>query len=1253
MARPPRREYPPSSLPARIADRALLSLLGAVLVLATAIAALVGVAASGSPHKRSRPAGVAHTTSAVKKRAAERTAERSHRSAKRQRAASRQAYRHLSRAEAFDVAKRSHSRLLDHKRWRGLQMRGGEKVARYKDDQTALIDDGHGEQSLALAFFPLRAEGADGTVAPIDTTLTAGDGGFEPRRGVTDVLLHADVRRGALLDRSGVRAYPENAAAATGRAADDKLFAANVYTDTDYVEAALPNGVETFHQLRSAASPERLAFRFDMPAGARLEKTVDPANLAATGARVVRSGKVLATVSAPAAADADGEPVPVTFTVERDRLAMTVAHRDGDFRYPILVDPTIIENSLYWRDNSSIDFWGWYTGGNTPGQFGYTAGTRSPWGRGLHVYSASSTYSYPVDAYASWNWRAPRQSYIYRADFGAVNHTWNWDCIDQGIWATNNFNWESPPPDKYSAVWPDVYTPPYSPYHYGVRIVCANGAEASGGISTSNFYTMCPTGTCDPNFGTPGNIMVFSQRVEYGQAPRVNPMPASVMGGAAIYLNDRDNPVIDSTGRNTDSRWYRSGTMTVSPTAHDDGIGMNKFQLRVPGFAADYRSHPCLRARCPQYWSLPDSGNGISNYNYDIGSIPEGINTIDLFAHDTINKWTQTQWQLNVDRSVPWLNVYGALRDAVYAGTWSGAKTLWIQSADGTNDGNPANARSGVTSVEILVDGVRREYRQQSCFANCTLDFNWTFYADQYDPGNHAIQVIARDGAGNQRSSSTWTVSTTPTAGGTPDKSDPDAALSETVTPGTGEDDVCVQDVEQSTAPVCANSALENAANAEGPLAPPDSTGQPKIVPGSSNWGFADQGGFGFEGDPAKGHFDDPRWLKLGIKKLRVNLPWDIIQRANGPSTYGWWDAAGAWQTATAPQTTEKLEYYDRYMSKVRELMDLPSGNPTKVQELLIAVYSTETVVDFGGDPAFSLTERVLPDPKTTYIDNVKAIVNRYRGPPWNLPIKYIEAFNEPNHPSYAPSGRYSYPQYYSSTNLAPSFQRGAKKAAQYYNELRRWCNGAGACAAVAGSFADLATLTNTSKPDDQRYLYWYKRYLEKKSPPIWGYHAYNAATVLPNKSMTSSRLREFLERTKPKTGSSSVWLTEQGPLYAGTNGNQKAPACASLTGDALRVCQWNLGKDQTEFLMNLANIGTRIKRFYYYSFRGNVGSHDSGLVDPAREVRNPDGSPVYTKARQLRPAFCAYGAKTSPPFSFPADGTTIRACPYTAVQGD
>src|SRR5256885_1858248 len=62
---------------------------------------------------------------------------------------------------------------------------------------------------------------------------------------------------------------------------------------------------------------------------------------------IVKDGKVLAQINSPSAVDADGQPVPVSYAVSGDRLEIRVDHAQRDVRYPVLVDPYIVETFYF------------------------------------------------------------------------------------------------------------------------------------------------------------------------------------------------------------------------------------------------------------------------------------------------------------------------------------------------------------------------------------------------------------------------------------------------------------------------------------------------------------------------------------------------------------------------------------------------------------------------------------------------------------------------------------------------------------------------------------------------------------------------------------------------------------------------------------------------------------------------------------------------------------------------------------------
>ena len=1161
----------------------------------------------------------------------ERDARRKTDAAKQQRRESRTKYRDKSKREALEIARAKFDKLIGAPAWAGLRLRAGEKVKRYVDDHQALLDvgDGDGDLALVVSELPLLNEQGE----PTDLALEPKGDGFAPTAPAVDLALPGNLADGVSVDGGRLRITPATDAPTEATAVEDKVFYANALTDTDVLVAPTAAGLETFHQLRSAESPERLAFDVEVPGDATLRQAaVEGPDPAQRGLEVVSpGGRKIATISPPRALAADGAPVAVNYSIDGDRVTMHVPHRDEDVAYPIMVDPDHqLEDFKHWATGNR-DTFGWRFG--SWGNCGWNGFFGQAWWTYGHTQYQNSGWWCNDGEWSEWKWIAPGMSYIYRAEHHYINHPWRYSCVVSALWAQWSNRWDGDPWVYCGDLW-------------------------------NHAHGHCPVAfNCDPNNGEASNVAVFKLQA-WGSGPR-NPGAYAELGGAALYLRDRENPVIESTGQTTDGRWYRAGAGTayVRPRAHDDGLGMNKFQLIVPGKTDEYRRHNCIRSRCPRSWSLPDNSQPEGgDFGFSIDALPNGRNPITLNARDALDKITGSSWYVSVDREQPWLNVYGELRDAVYDGTWSGARTLSINSTDGVNphDGNPATARAGVTAVDIYVDEVKRHSQTQSCYSNCRLDFDWTMYAGDYSAGAHNIRVVARDGAGNERSSSTWKVYTTPSGLVMEDKDpEPDDGSAPDITAaslGTK----CL-DTNRYCGQNDATNPAHNEAAAEGPLSTSDPFGNPTTAPEARDrWGYAGIRGDDFDRPFLRRLFDRP-----GAKRARVIVPWDILLRAEGvqrypgttnpervPPTYGWYAGSiggtKTWDERTLRQLNPKpLEQYDRFMERANAYG----------WEVMISFGSTDEVITYRGDTKYKLGSRVLPrtydannpnDPYG-YLYNVKRLLERWRTWYPNLRIQHLSAWNEPNHDAYSPSGRLSFPHLGDASKpkyiTQDQMREGAKYAAAYYNELDNYCGKTQSCQVLAGEFVDRKDMT--------RYFPHYVGFLNRR-PPRWAFHPYLAgARGIRDYPNWDGVFKWFNNETNNAEGGPhpQIWFTEVGPLYSGSNGNP----------------DYSKGVDQLTYQMRLT-LKSRVTRFYYYSayggyeLKGNPPRndiHDSGFIDPAKDQRNADGTWRYPyEADRIRPAWCTYGRKTNPDvFSQPfprwdganrGDGTIDgwRACP-------
>ena len=112
---------------------------------------------------------------------------------------------------------------------------------------------------------------------------------------------------------------------------------ANTQPDTDTVVKPTTEGVEANTILRSLASPRQLYFRVGLPPNASLIQT----DAAGGPLRVVQDGQTIALVRPPSATDAEGASVPVSMSAAGDLLTLTVAAQEGDYQWPIAVDPEL------------------------------------------------------------------------------------------------------------------------------------------------------------------------------------------------------------------------------------------------------------------------------------------------------------------------------------------------------------------------------------------------------------------------------------------------------------------------------------------------------------------------------------------------------------------------------------------------------------------------------------------------------------------------------------------------------------------------------------------------------------------------------------------------------------------------------------------------------------------------------------------------------------------------------------------------
>lgn len=704
-------------------------LIAPLLALLVAMAAMAaGVAAAGDGGGAS--AGGEGSLLAAKQVMVRLDKQRRTPEARAERRRSRTAFAGLSAASAVALGRRAFPDALDRPLPAGLHLGKGERVERYLGRFAARIASAKGKSaSIAVSTAPLRAPDGHGKQAPVDLDLAAVGDHFESRNPAVAVAYARNPHQGVRLVDSGVGVSLRGLAPGAGvREEAHRLVVPDAVNDTDLWATPTIDGFQTFALLRSAASPQAMTFRLNLPRGSRLKGLSDGS------AEVRRSGRKVVSISAPIASDADGVAVPVSMRVKGSALVLQIPHRAGDFHYPVLVDPKYTEEvwnwiGTPWKSEHEPEAEGWTTYTSHSGAFN-TAPLYLParWGGGLYTFTPEGFGTLTGD-YTDWRFNPPgTTTKIYRAEMVGSAQLYN------GCW----------------------------------RFGISDGGSASS-CSTSiseSFWTFCIVESCDPNAGTGDNYALFHlESTSNVQRTSANKL-IGALGYAVVSYSDSDLPTFEAVNSGGSSAWVKSFSGEISGPVRDNGVGMIWVQASISESSwIDGQEEECdgtWRAPCPR--DIP------TGYSINSAELPEGKHTVLLEGEDALGQAASKTWG-NI-----WLDSKGPNVEPLSGTLWeksdkpnsegtataeaktlpAGSYTLKIPATDGVGGGKESEQRSGVKSVEVQVDGETALAADSvSCpGGSCPDTREWTFKTAEYPAGTRTITVIAKDQIGNQTSKS-------------------------------------------------------------------------------------------------------------------------------------------------------------------------------------------------------------------------------------------------------------------------------------------------------------------------------------------------------------------------------------------------------------------------------------------------------------------------------------------------------------------
>ncbi|HEU4657609.1 MAG TPA: hypothetical protein VFR97_08800 [Capillimicrobium sp.] len=506
--------------------------------------------------------------------------------------------------------------------------------------------------ALVVSTSPLRDNDGSGKLAPVDISLERGPAGWEPKNPLEPYAIGDNAR--VEFVEGGVTVTPEGATVA-GETVGETLFFADTLTDTDTLIKPLTTGVQYGWQLRSVDSPEQLRLDVDLPAEASL------VGGGPRGVRIVRGGETVGQISPAIAFDAEGKPLRAELSIDDDSVLVTVAHREQDVAYPILVDPEVTAQ-FYFNYNAydAFEFWGNYNvPGNKmtllPGDFWY--------GRGLYIQSANYPSTPPLrfdpsigPGYADragFFFDAPGDARIYKVTnnksmhiLGASLHI----CMVAGIANADHNSWEGP--GGYT--WGEGCAP-FSQYAWTLYV--PNGGGTTGNAFIYGVYTYQANQTAFDSYFADVQLYMYDVDAPSGPSgfagpqitapktfPEWNQDPNAVL---SAYVRDRSTGVKSVT-------FYGPASWTYNGMNGQSGI-------TITNPACAYG--PCKRPAGQQYneWRA----------DVPIATMPDGEHPVTAVARDAAGNVSPTSspYTLRFDlRSPPTpLNVTAASLDTATA----------------------------------------------------------------------------------------------------------------------------------------------------------------------------------------------------------------------------------------------------------------------------------------------------------------------------------------------------------------------------------------------------------------------------------------------------------------------------------------------------------------------------------------------------------------------------------------------------------
>lgn len=828
------------------------------------------------------------------------------------------------------------------------------KVERFLAANVARIGLPGGRHGVLWSATPLAKRGARGQWSGLDLALQKSPSGFSVANPLVGIRLPSRVDDGVSLAGEGLTLSPSTGSGSPAGGSPGVLDGSSVlYADTGRASDTLVQptalGFDEDSVLRAATSPRVLYYKVGLPAGARLVRRGDVVG-------VVREGTVLAEIVVGGAFDAVGSRVPIAVGVSGDVLRVGVEDGGEGVQFPVIVDPavTVHDTTMAFVHEGYSGNWAGHTEGK-----GLWAGIDYAEG-GLEVGGGgegNGEYSAGGNAFLQYGTQG--ESHIYEFS-GNVKE----EEPATGIRGDVFIESAAHKPESSEAVFPTSGE--------GEQKVCVSQGCAAGSVTASDESNLV---TLDARVTESGSTQFDDKLLSSSVGIVQEAAPSVHFDTSESTIDERPNALYGS-GRWVSTRKYEGSPPAwegmVALDAFDPGIGIWHGGVGLVGKAKSealpWPAEPdCNGVQCNECFepecTTKAKGVPIGFLLHDEGELPEGEDTIEGLVEDQAGLTANTgHATIKVDNTPP----YGISLSGLPEDGEINEQVYHLQ-------GQASDARSGVASIELELDGVVVGKASGSCSGACTAKSEeWAFSAENVGAGEHTLTVVATDLAGNVATASYPVHVRHP---------QPVSAGPGSVNPTTGQlylsaTDVSVGGPGASLTVSRSYGSRDLTAGVEGPLGPQWSLSlgaEQQLVPGAGGSVTleADNGGLTTFTSNGKGEFDPPRGdgnlllseVKEGekvkeylLRDATVGTTTRFTQPAGSESSapYRPSISEGAVATDTQTYSFQSAEVEGKKITEpVQELAPVPSGvscSPTLERGCRALSFSYATATTASGE---------------------------------------------------------------------------------------------------------------------------------------------------------------------------------------------------------------------------------------------------------------------------------------------------------------